>query len=63
MTKLPKGYLKISISRKTDARLKLVRMDMQSKHPDKYDDDTTRHQIIEYLIDEHVAAVREKKTP
>ena len=62
MVKLPKGYIKISISRKTDARLKAVKMDMQNREPDKFDDDTSRHRIIEYLIDEHIAAIRQKNT-
>lgn len=50
---LAKGFCKITIAKRTEARLKSVRRDLAKKDPEKFDEETSLHQIITELIDHY----------
>lgn len=49
----PKGYIKIGISRITEARLIQIRGRMMQEHPDKYPAGTvpSLHSVIVWMLD------------
>jgi len=49
---LPKGHTRISISKSTEARMKNVRKLMMMEHPEKYDENTSMHKVVDWLIDQ-----------
>jgi len=48
---LPKGFVKVSVAKSTEARLLQVRNQMIAESPDKYDENTGLHTIICWLLD------------
>ncbi|MBP3443103.1 MAG: hypothetical protein J6J70_00090 [Methanocorpusculaceae archaeon] len=49
----PKGYIKVGISRITEARLQQARSQMIAEHPDKYPPGSapSLHSVIVWLLD------------
>jgi len=50
---LPKGQVKISIANATRKRLEHVKDKLIREHPEKYDEDTSLHRIIVWILDEN----------
>jgi len=49
---LPKGFTTFKVSKKTERRLLNLRKQMIAENPDKYDETTSRHEIIIWLLDQ-----------
>jgi len=49
---IPKGQVKISITNATLKRLEQIRNKLSQKYPEKFDDETSMHKIIVWILDE-----------
>ncbi|MBO5003317.1 hypothetical protein J6C36_03525 [Methanocorpusculaceae archaeon] len=49
---LKKGFTRIAVSRATEDRLKNLRRRLSSEMPDRFDENTSMHSLIIWMLDE-----------